>query len=222
MANTSFILDMINQVAPSIYDVQLELAEIKRAYPTYSNRQIAEIFNNRIIKNYTSIGVASALPSIIPGVGTLGQVAIEAASVSGDLMLLLRWVARLCYGNGLLAGNDMKSEFSKDMIVILGLWSGVIIGAKEITKRMGTKVATAQFNKHVSKNLLQKINQKVGTTILTKYGTKRGGMALGRLIPFGIGALVGGVFNNNTMKKFSAVAMNYYGSDKQIAYELVE
>ncbi len=58
-----------------------------------------------------------------------------------------------------------------------------------------------------------KINRKVGTTIFTKYGAKRGGIAVGRLIPFGVGALVGGGFNLATMKKFKRNAINYFSSD---------
>jgi len=53
----------------------------------------------------------------------------------------------------------------------------------------------------------------VGTTIVTKYGTKRGGIALGRVIPFGVGVVVGGGFNLATMKGFKRASLKYYGSD---------
>ncbi|MFD2270883.1 hypothetical protein ACFS07_06490 [Undibacterium arcticum] len=50
----------------------------------------------------------------------------------------------------------------------------------------------------------------MGTTIVTKYGAKRGGIAVGRLVPFGVGAVVGGGFNWATMKGFKTAAANYY------------
>ena len=39
---------------------------------------------------------------------------------------------------------------------------------------------------------LKKLNLKLGATVFTKYGTKRGGVALGRMLPFGVGAAIGG------------------------------
>jgi len=40
-----------------------------------------------------------------------------------------------------------------------------------------------------------KINKHLGAQFITKYGTKRGIIVLGRLAPFGIGALIGGAGN---------------------------
>jgi hypothetical protein len=59
----------------------------------------------------------------------------------------------------------------------------------------------------------------VGTTILTKYGAKRGGIAIGKLVPFGAGAIVGGSFNLVTMKTFKKKAIKHFSSpDKSKLY----
>ncbi len=167
-------------------------------------------FANRIRRKYTSIGVASALPSIIPGVGTAVQVGLEAGAISGDILLLLRWMAAISYGIALIYGKNIRNEFNQEFVKVLGVWCGVIKAAEQVTKRIGTKVAVVQFNKRVSGKILAKINQKVGTTIFTKYGTKRGGIALGKLIPGGVGVIVAGTFNYVTMTKFKKAAIKYY------------
>ena len=59
--------------------------------------------------------------------------------------------------------------------------------------------------------MLQKINTKLGTTVLTKYGTKRGGVALGRMLPFGVGATIGGSVNFITTWSFGHWILRYYG-----------
>ncbi|MDP1792789.1 MAG: hypothetical protein Q8K63_01520, partial [Acidimicrobiales bacterium] len=43
--------------------------------------------------------------------------------------------------------------------------------------------------------VLRRVNGKLGRTIVTKYGTRRGAVALGRVLPFGIGAAIGGAAN---------------------------
>lgn len=54
------------------------------------------------------------------------------------------------------------------------------------------------------------MNQKIGRKLVTKYGSKRGGAVLGRLVPFGVGAVVGGTFNYFTIDRFGKAANGYF------------
>lgn len=217
------LLSIINGLTPSPEYVNREVQDLKYLHPNKSQDQLAKIWANKIRRNYTSVGIASALPSAIPGVGTAVQIAIEAGTISGDLALMLRWMGKMCMGIGFIYGNNMSMDINKDLLNILGLWCGVIQAAKEVTKKIGTKVAIAQFDKHVSGKILAKINQRVGTTILTKYGAKRGGIAVGKLIPFGVGAVIAGTFNFSTFSSFMNSAINYYKTEEEyVIYEEVK
>ncbi len=96
------------------------------------------------------------------------------------------------------------------MIIVWGVETGAIVPAKEAIKRVGTKVAITQFDKRVGGAVFTRINQKLGTTVFTKWGTKRGGIALGRLIPIGVGTAVGGGVNYLTARSFGAACLKYY------------
>lgn len=214
------LVSIIESVAPSTEQIAIEIAELKLLNPKLSNDQLAKKWGKRIRNNYTSVGVATALPSAIPGIGTAAQVAIEAGTISGDLALMLRWMGKMCMGICIIYGNSPTSSINQDLVYILGLWCGAIDVLKNATKRVGTKVAVAQFNKHVSGKVLLKINQRVGTTIITKQGTKRGGIALGKLIPFGIGAVIAGGFNFFSFNDFMNTAINYYKTNNEyVMYE---
>ena len=217
------LLSIINGLTPSPEYVNREVQDLKYLHPNKSQDQLAKIWAKKIRRNYTSVGIASALPSAIPGVGTAVQIAIEAGTISGDLALMLRWMGKMCMGIGFIYGNNMSMDINKDLLNILGLWCGVIQAAKEVTKKIGTKVAIAQFDKHVTGKILAKINQRVGTTILTKYGAKRGGIAVGKLIPFGVGAVIAGTFNFSTFSSFMNSAINYYKTEEEyVIYEEVK
>lgn len=216
------LIQVINTVAPSFVDVQQEVDTLRASFPNKSADELAEIYVSRIRNKYTSIGIASALPSVIPGMGTAVQIAVETGSISADLCLMLRWMGAICYGTALIYDKNIENCFEKEVLNILGIWCGVIVSAKIATERIGSKVAAAQFNRHVSGNILRKINQRVGTTIVTKYGTKRGGIALGKLIPFGVGAAVGGTFNYYTMNAFGKVAKSYYQSESDDTYYILD
>lgn len=207
------LLTIVNCVAPSFESIKTEIAELRTSYPDRTNDQLAELFGNRLKRKYTSVGIASALPSVIPGIGTGVQIAVEVTTISGDLALMLRWMAANCYGIAMIYGKDIESEFNQEFVRVLGIWCGVIQFAKTGVVKVATKVAVVQFNRNVSGKILQKINQKVGTTIFTKYGTKRGGIALGKLIPLGVGVLIGGSFNYITMNKFKSSAIQYFKTE---------
>ena len=207
------LVSIIDSLAPSNEYIAQETEELKYLNPKLSNDELARKCGKRIRNNYTSVGVATALPSAIPGIGTAVQVAIEAGTISADLALMLRWMGKLCKGISIIYGNNPTLSINQDLVNILGLWSGVIDVAKNATKRVGTKVAVTQFNKRVTGKALAKVNKRVGTTIITKYGTKRGGIALGKLIPFGVGAAVAGGFNYFTFNSFMKSAIDYYKND---------
>ena len=168
------LVSLIQSIAPSNEHVANEIDELKYLNPKLTSEQLARKWGRRIRNNYTSVGVASALPSSIPGIGTGVQIAIEAGTITADLALMLRWMGKLCMGISIIYGNNPTLSINQDLVNILGLWCGVIDVAKNATKRVGTKVAVAQFNKRVSGKVLAKVNQRVGATVLTKQGTNVG------------------------------------------------
>jgi hypothetical protein len=111
---------------------------------------------------------------------------------------------------GILDYDVSEPERKEELIIVWGVETGAIIPAKEAIKRVGTKVAIKQFNARVNGEVFKRINQKLGTTAFTKWGTKRGGIAVGRLIPIGVGTAVGGGMNYLTARSFGAACLRYY------------
>ena len=215
---TTFMLKAIETLQPDSDDVARHILDLRNAHPALSKDELAAKWADKICWRYASEGAATALPGAIPGWGTMAQIGIEAGAISADLAYMLRCMAGLTIGVGQIYERDTEASFNQDFVRVLGLWCGVLSLGKEATVRLATKVAIAQFKK-VPAEIFKRINQKVGTTIVTKYGAKRGGVALGRLIPLGIGALVGGGFNLATMKGFKASAIRYYKTDDDVLFE---
>jgi hypothetical protein len=166
---------------------------------------------NATVVRCTGVGVVAGLPGTIPGLGTFAQACATLGITGGEAALLLRNVGRLQFTVAGLYGHDLHApERIDELLVVAGLQSGLILPAREAGKRVGTKIAVNQFNRHVSGALLRKINLKLGTTVVTKYGTKRGGVALGRMLPLGVGATIGGGVNLVMTKSFGRAILRYY------------
>ena len=206
------VVKLTQKLTPPFEEIRRDVDDFKKAHPSKNARGIANEYGDRICWKYTSVGIASALPGAIPGVGTCAQIAIEGGSIAADLALMLRWMGSMVYGIGYIYGRDMSTNFNQDFVKVLGLWRGVIKTAEKATKRVATKVAIAQFNRIPGK-IFKRINNKVGRTIVTKYGTKRGGIALGKLVPFGVGCIVGGTYNRVTMKTFKKKSTAFFAPE---------
>jgi len=206
----SFLLRLISKLAPTEDAVGEFVEKIRQENPTLNREDLAKYIGDRIVRTYTSQGAALALPGAIPGPGTLAQIGIEVTATSADLALLVRNQSYLVFALGHCFGWHGREVLIQDTLICMGLWANALSITKSGAIRLGTKVAEANFKKHFPAKILQAINRKVGTTILTKYGTKRGGLALGRLIPYGIGVGVAATFNYFVMKRFKSRTIKYF------------
>lgn len=208
-------MQLVEVLQPNPKDVLKDIQDLQKAHPKLNKLQLAHKYADKICWLYTSEGAATALPGVIPGLGTGIQIAVEGGVITTDLAYLLRCMARMVIGIGIIYDRDMALPFNQEFVRVLGLWCGVLSLSKETAVRISSKIAIAQF-KRIPAEIFKKINRRVATTIVTKYGTKRGGVAIGKLVPFGVGVLVGGGFNLATMKGFKKAAINYYKTDNDL------
>ena len=209
-SNGGFLLKLISKLAPDIKKVSEWIEEVKKKNPELSLDEIADYLSDDIVWTYSKQGAALALPGAVPGLGTLVQIGTEIGATSLDIALMVRNQAYLTFALGCCYGIKGREILIQDTLICMGLWSKSLVLTKQGFIRISSKVTEAQFRKKFPAKIFQAINKKVGKTILTKYGTKRGGIAVGRLIPFGVGTAIGGGFNYIVMKKFKKQTIKYF------------
>lgn len=107
------------------------------------------------------------------------------ANVGSVLYVQMRMIAATAYMGGYELDCDQTKTF------VYACLAGVSVNqlVKAVTVKLGTSVANNLIKKIPGKALV-KINQKVGTRFLTKFG-ERGIINLGKTVP-GVGAVIGG------------------------------
>lgn len=79
----------------------------------------------------------------------------------------------LCFALAACYGIRGREVLLQDALICMGLWTNALSLTKSGTIRIGSKIAEASFKKKFPGHVLKAINKKVGTTVVTKYGTKR-------------------------------------------------
>jgi hypothetical protein len=214
-------------VFPNPQDVITNVQAMRDRNPRIKDE---DIINNVIVsarRVATAQGVVASLPGAIPGLGTAAQAAVMVGSATPETILLFRKMAHIQLSIAHICGHEIYDSSDRrrihvdrieELFVILGIMTGAIIPAKEAAKKLGSKFVTVQISKNLSGRVLRDINKRVGFTLLTKFGVKRGGIALGRIIPLGIGASIGGAMNYASINQFAGSARKFYaGSDDAYA-----
>ena len=205
----TIILSLIEKLAPDHSAVEEWVDQVRASNPELDAKSLADYIGDKIVWTYTTQGAALALPGAIPGLGTVVQIGVESGAAVTDIALMVRNQSYLVFALGACLGRKGKETLIQDALICMGLWTNALQLTKTGAIRMGTKVVEANFKKRFPASILMAVNKRVSTTVLTKYGTKRGGVALGRMIPFGVGVAVGGSFNYLTMKAFKKATIRY-------------
>lgn len=203
------VLRIVDSVQPSPNAIRRDIQGLRDAYPHLSNAAIAELWSNRICRRYAAEGALSAVPSVIPGLGTSAQLVLEGGAIAADLGFMLRCMADIVHGVAEALGRCIESNFNEEFVQVLATWCGETSIGKSAAMRLGSRIALAQA-KRLPSEVVKRLQRRVARDLLAQFGVRRSGVALGRLIPFGVGALVGGSFNYATMQGFKTTALVHF------------
>lgn len=138
------------------------------------------------------------------------------AALPADLIAVSVRLTDLILTIGAIHGHGQASIEERRLWVlsVLAFGDGAMAMSQAVAREAGIglgKKATAA----IPASALRSLNKALGRTVITKYGTKRGAVALGKLLPFGFGAAIGGGANALTV---TAVARSADRFMRQLPY----
>lgn len=184
------VLKGVDKVLASRYEACQDFAAAQRASnPAASPRSIADLAVTRATKELTTIGAATGATAAVPGAGTAAALAMVAVDITASGARIAEMIMRVG-----AAYNEPLDEMEQRRAAVLTILLAGAGGAKAV-ERLAGEVGKGLGKKslaRISGQQLSVINRALGRTIVTKYGTQRGAITLGRAIPFGIGSAIGG------------------------------
>ncbi len=136
-------------------------------------------------------GAAVGATAAAPGVGTGVALAMSAGETLSSLELSALFALSVAEVHGVPIA-EVERRRTIVMGVMLGGSGSTTIG--KVAGRTGQHWGRQVVAK-VPVETLRQINKVLGPNFIVKYGTKQGIIVLGRVAPFGIGAVIGGGAN---------------------------
>ncbi len=181
--------------------------ERARALPGLDREQRVEAVTAKIRRELGAAGAASGGTAAIPGVGLGAATATFALELGWSTMRL----ADLILTIAAIHGHDRTSVDERRMWVlsILTYRDGAAGMVAKLAAEMG-ETSTRSGARRLTTRSVKRINATMGRAVVAKYGARRGVAALGRAVPFGIGAVLGYGMNTRVVSLTAGHAHSFF------------
>ncbi|HZG06234.1 MAG TPA: hypothetical protein VE546_22125 [Streptomyces sp.] len=171
--------------------VRKNIARARQRNPEATPAQVIRNLERMYVSALAGTGAAVGGTAAAPGVGTGVALALSAGEAFSSLELTALFALSIAEVHGVPI-----DEIERRRTIVMGIMLGGT-GSTTITKVAGRTGQHwgRQVVAKVPVETLRQINKVLGKNFVTKYGTKQGIIVLGRVAPFGIGAVIGGGAN---------------------------
>jgi hypothetical protein len=178
--------------------VLAHIRSIRRQHPTASPEQVVRILEKRFLASVTLSGAGSGGASVIPGVGT----AITLTVIGAETVLFFEMTALFAQSVAEIHGIVVDDEERAHTLVMALLLGGP---GKELLEQFMRQAGTRSGDRveywgetitaTMPKAVTSYLNRALREQLAKRFAVAQGAGMAGRLIPFGIGAVIGGTSN---------------------------
>ena len=179
--------------------VLAHIRSIRRRNPYASPEQIVRILEKRYLAAVTAGGAAVGATAVIPGVGTGVTLALSGVETAGFLEATALFTQSVSEVHG-IAVEDPERARALVMTMMLGREGSDLVRqlAGQVT---GSGTARTTYWGELITNSLPRavlgpLTDRLKSAFLRQFATRGSASLLGKVLPFGIGAVIGGVGNH--------------------------
>lgn len=169
------------------------VARLRRAHPGAGPADIIARLEKRYLAAVTASGVAVGAAATIPGIGTLSALSAAAAETVVFLEATALFVLALAVVHGVPA--DHRERRRALVLAVLVGDNGKHAVAELIGPARTNGGWLAEGMATLPLSSMSRLNSRLLKYVVKRYTVRRGALMFGKLLPVGIGALVGAIGN---------------------------
>ncbi|MGN6501558.1 MAG: hypothetical protein ACTHKX_01485 [Pseudolysinimonas sp.] len=178
--------------------VLAHIRSIRRRRPDADPAQVLRILERRYLAAVTGGGAAVGATAAIPAIGTATSLALSGVETAGFLEASALYAQSVTELHGIALDDPVRAR-TLVMALMLGN-AGQDLIQQLATQAAGRGSRTADWGEFVTRNLpgpaFGMLADRVRSAFLKRFALTQGSSVVGRLLPFGIGAAIGGTGNH--------------------------
>lgn len=188
--------------------VLANLQRMRRRHPDENPAQIADRLTKQYLNLVSGVGAAAGGSAVVPGVGTVAAVGVSLGGVVAFLEVTALYAQSIAELHGIPTRNDERGQ-ALVMMVMLGKDGRKLL--KDATSGAGPLSGSAWLVNGMS-GMSERLFNRISQMFMKRLVIKQGAHFVGRLVPFGIGAAIGGFGNRALGRSVVTSAQNIFGS----------
>lgn len=186
---------------------------LRRRHPEASPAEIIQILERQYLAAVTTGGAAVGASAVIPGVGMAAALGLSGAETVGFLETTALFAQSVTEVHG-IALDDPERARTLVMAMILGAPGTQLIN-QLAGQAAGGQVRSAFWGEMVTASLPKQVVNGIGGQVrdqfIKRFAARQGTTIVGRALPFGIGAAVGGLGNHSLGRKVIQASRTGFG-----------
>lgn len=189
--------------------------QLRRMNPDATPHELQGILDSYYKNLATGGGAAVGATAVVPGIGTGAALALAGAETAGFLEMTALYAQGVAEIHGLAVREPERAN-----ALVMGLMLGQT--GKDLVQQFsqqasgkGSDMTSTWGQALVSQlpsSMVGQLSKQLRKHLFKRFAAKTSGNVLGRILPFGIGAVVGGVTNRNMAGKVIEHARTAFGS----------
>ncbi len=164
---------------------------LRRRKPDATPAEVIESLERQFLTAVTGTGAAIGGTATAPGIGTMSALALSAGETVAFLETSGVFVLAVAEVHGVHV-DDVERRRALLLAVLLGETGSAIM--EKATGKAAAHWAKALPDK-IPRAAVEHANKQLAKWVARRYGARQGAVVLGRLVPFGVGAAIGGAAN---------------------------
>ncbi|WP_231606633.1 hypothetical protein [Salinibacterium sp. NK8237] len=194
--------------------VLAHIRSIRRSKPHATPDELIAILERRYLAAVTTGGALVGASAAIPAVGTGTSLALSSVETAGFLEASALFAQSITEVHGIVVDDPDRAR-ALVMTMVLGT-AGSDLVKQLAAQASGAGVARSAYwgetlAKGLPTTLMGPIADRIKHTFLKRYAAAQGTNIVGRLMPFGIGAVIGGGGNNILGRQIIRTARHGFG-----------
>ncbi len=194
--------------------VVAHVKSIRKMHPDASPERVVQILERRYLAAVTAGGAAVGASAVVPGVGTAASLALSGVETAGFLEASALFAQSVTEVHG-IAVTDPERARTLVMAMMLGTagadlvrqFAGQASGRGPNRSGFWGEIVTSRLPKAA----MGQIAERIKKSFVRRFVARQSGSVIGRAIPFGVGAVIGGSGNHLLGRKVIQSSRDAFG-----------
>lgn len=195
--------------------VVAHIRSIRRRHPDATPEQIVRALEARYLAAVTAGGAAVGATAVVPGIGTGVTLALSGVETIGFMESTALFAQSIAEVHGIAVDNPERAR-ALVMMLMLGKEGVDLVSqlARQATGTGGTR--SSYWGEMVTKSLpraaMGPIVDRLKSAFIRQFAKRGGASVIGKALPFGVGAVVGGAGNHLLGRRVLTTSRRAFGA----------